>query len=119
MPEDYFEPPLEETEFVLLDICDVKTAHAVVIGCEECCPDSEIPFDWILDQVTSRDPKVTEYLMPTAVCCPSCDSEIHEKTLVQWNGAHWMLVRTTADEVPSPESKEPDATPIPTRQIPE
>jgi hypothetical protein len=93
MTEDYFEPPLEETDFVLLDVEEVCIALRVVVACEACYPESEIPFDWIIDQVTNRDPRVTEYLMPAAVSCPTCGNDIHEKTLVQWNGAHWLLVR--------------------------
>ena len=53
MTEDYFEPPLEETDFVLLDVEDVCIALRVVVACEACYPESEIPFDWIMDQVTN------------------------------------------------------------------
>ena len=105
MTEDYFEPPLEETDFVLLDVEDVCIAVRVIVACEACYPEAEIPFDWLIDQITNRDPRVTEYLMPAPVNCPACGSEIHEKTLVQWSGAYWLLVRpkrtSAADGTPT------------------
>ena len=29
-------------------------AQPLILGCEACSPDAEIPLDWILDEVTSR-----------------------------------------------------------------
>jgi len=110
MTEDYFEPPLEDTEFVLLDVEDVNIALKVVVACEACYPEAEISFDWIIDQITNRDPLVTEYLMPAAACCPACGSEVHEKTLVQWNGAHWQLTRAAQKRAAAPGVLSPGAT---------
>jgi hypothetical protein len=93
MADHYYEPPVEDTECVLLDLDVVKTALQAVIACEACAPDSEFSFDSVLDRLTMRDPRITEYVMPTVVCCPTCGGEINEKTLIECDAEHWIFAR--------------------------
>jgi hypothetical protein len=56
----------------------------MIESCEECNPDgAEIPFDWILDRLTSSDPKVKDHVLETTAKCPNCRRDIGEKTLVE------------------------------------
>jgi hypothetical protein len=56
-----------------------------VDSCEECNPDAEIPFDWILRAFADAKDYV-DYILPAPGLCPKCRAEIHEKTLVQPTG---------------------------------
>src|SRR5262249_44681741 len=53
MSRDFFDPPPEEQQVVLIDAVTLHRARALIESCEHCNPvGSEIPFDQILDQVT-------------------------------------------------------------------
>jgi hypothetical protein len=41
-----------------------------------------MPFDWLLDATTGRNPAITEYIMEAPARCPRCRRAITEKTLV-------------------------------------
>ena len=43
----------------------------------------QLPFDWILSQVTSRS-GMMDFMMVETAKCPNCKREIGEKTLVEW-----------------------------------
>ena len=43
---------------------------------------AELPFDYILDQLTEHDPSVTDYVLETLARCFQCGATINEKTLV-------------------------------------
>src|SRR5688572_32330475 len=45
---------------ILIENADLRNAEMLIIGCEGCSEDAEIPFDNILDKVTGSDPKVTD-----------------------------------------------------------
>ena len=86
MPEDFFDPPIEQREFVFVNHEIAAKAVFQVGACEGCNPpESEIPFDRILDSVTGRDPSVTDYILEAPVRCPYCRLEIREKTLVMFD----------------------------------
>jgi hypothetical protein len=51
----------------------------LIVGCEACSEDAEIPFDNILDQVTGCAPSVTDYIMEVPAKCPRCFREILKK----------------------------------------
>jgi hypothetical protein len=84
--EDHLEKQLyinwDETNLVLVDAETVRRAQQFISGCEHCCPEAEMNFDYILDEITGSDPTVTEYIMSEAATCPECSSLITEKTLV-------------------------------------
>jgi hypothetical protein len=82
MKREFFDPPIEDLEIVLIGRATIHKAQERVAGCEGCDGDAEILFDWILDEVTGRNPGVTDYLMEVPARCPYCCREIVEKALV-------------------------------------
>jgi hypothetical protein len=82
MTRDFFDPPIEQTEFVLIGSATAERAIRQVVGCEGCSEDADIPFDWILGHITGQDPSMTDYVMEAPARCPYCCREITEKTLV-------------------------------------
>jgi hypothetical protein len=76
------ERPIEETDIVLVDSVTVAMAFRHVNGCEACSTQADMPFDWLLDAVTGRNPAVTSYVMEAPAKCPGCRRPITEKTLV-------------------------------------
>jgi hypothetical protein len=51
MPRDFFDPPLDENRVLISR--DVLNQAALLICCEACNPDAEIPFNWVY-WITSR-----------------------------------------------------------------
>jgi len=61
----------------------VKNVEQQIESCEHCHPaDAEIPFDWLLAEVTGRRSAV-EFVLTEPARCPNCKHEITEKTLVE------------------------------------
>lgn len=58
-------------------------AEGRIRGCESCSKTAGLPFSWILDCVTDRNPAVTDYVLPRPARCPRCSKEVLEKTLVE------------------------------------
>ncbi len=54
-------------------------AQSRILGCEACSEDAEIPFDWILDDVTGYDGSEVDYVLSEPAKCPG----VTEKTLVE------------------------------------
>jgi len=52
----------------------------LIEACEQCSDEAEIPFDTILDRITSSDPSVTDYLLERPAICKR---QIYKKTLVE------------------------------------
>ena len=70
-------------EVVTVDAAKVSEAESKIEGCEYCHPDdTEISFDWILEQVTGRSGMVDFMMLETAKC-PNCKQTMTEKTLVE------------------------------------
>jgi hypothetical protein len=65
---------------------DSATAHRVeqrIESCEHCHPaDADIPFDWLLADVTGKR-GAYEFMLSEPTRCPNCKHEITEKTLVE------------------------------------
>ena len=59
-------------------------AQERILGCEECSPEAEIPFDWVLDDVTGLSGSEVDYLLSEVARCPRCLGEVTEKTWVEW-----------------------------------
>ena len=72
----------EETDVVTVDQNALAKAQSMLAGCEECTADAEIPFDWILDRLSGKNPAVTDYVMEAPIRRQFCGSPITEKTLV-------------------------------------
>jgi len=75
-------PCIEEIEIVLIGEPLLRRTERWVSACEHCSEIAPVTFDYLLDALTDSDPKRTEYLMCRPARCPSCASEITEKTLV-------------------------------------
>jgi hypothetical protein len=69
-------------ELVTVDSAIAKTVEQRIESCEHCHPaDAEIPFDWLLADVTDKRGPY-EFMLSEPVRCPNCKRPITEKTLV-------------------------------------
>ena len=59
-------------------------AQERILGCEACSPEAEIPFDWVLDEVTGFSGSEVDYVLSKVARCPRCLRSVTEKTLVEW-----------------------------------
>ena len=80
--------PLSETEHTRqsqnagVDSCP---AELRIESCKLCHPDdADLPFDWILEQITGTGGMVDFVMLETARC-PTCKQPLTEKTLVEPN----------------------------------
>src|SRR5262249_12009850 len=70
-------------ELVTVDSATVEKAAHPIESCEHCHPgDAEIPFDWLLAEVSGRHGAV-EFVLSEPVHCPNCKRPITEKTLLE------------------------------------
>ena len=70
-------------ELVTVDSVIAKKAEQHIESCEHCHPDdAEIPFDWLLAEVTGKRGPY-EFMLSEPARCPNCKHEITEKTLVE------------------------------------
>jgi hypothetical protein len=64
MDHDFFDPPTEELQLIVVTDATVVLALRMVLSCEHCEPDeAQIPFDWTLDKVTGRGGATTDYIL--------------------------------------------------------
>jgi hypothetical protein len=82
MPRDFFDPPPEKVDIVLVDAATIRQAESIIDSCENCSPAAEIPFDWLLDRITGRSGAFTDYILGEPGKCPVCRQEITERTLI-------------------------------------
>src|SRR5215475_11198300 len=70
-------------ELVTVDPAIVKNVERQIESCEQCQPDdAEIPFDWLLAEVTGKRGPY-EFMLSEPVSCPKCKHPSTEKTLVE------------------------------------
>ena len=70
-------------ELVTVDSAIAKKAEQQIESCEHCHDaDAEIPFDWLLAEVTGKRGPY-EFMLSEPARCPNCKHEITEKTLVE------------------------------------
>jgi len=62
----------------------LQIARSWLLGCESCDEDAQIPLDWVLDQITRSNPKVTDYVIEKPLTCAYCGAAITGKTLVNF-----------------------------------
>jgi hypothetical protein len=61
----------------------IRRAEREIESCEHCHPDdAEIPFDWLLAEVTGKH-GTYEFMLSETARCPTCKQPITEKTLVE------------------------------------
>jgi hypothetical protein len=69
-------------ELVTVDPVAALQAQQQIESCEHCHPDdADIPFDWLLAEVTGKR-GAYEFVLAEPVRCPTCKHDIAEKTLV-------------------------------------
>jgi hypothetical protein len=74
----------EEQRVVVVGSSMLRDAERLIESCEACNRDgAEIPFDNILDRITSSDPSVTAYILEEPAECPDFRRAVLEKTLVE------------------------------------
>jgi len=84
MLRDFFDPTSEQQNVTLIETVTLREAERLIESCEACNPESaQIPFDYILDQVTGSDPSLTDYILEKPAKCPSCQRDVLEKTLIE------------------------------------
>jgi hypothetical protein len=67
---------------VTVDAEVVRQAEREIESCEHCHPDNaEIPFDWLLAEVTGKH-GTYEFMLSETARCPTCKQPITEKTLL-------------------------------------
>jgi hypothetical protein len=72
----------DQAELVTVDFTIAKKAAQRIESCEHCHPnDAEIPFDWLLAEVTGKRESY-EFMLSEPARCPHCKHEITEKTLI-------------------------------------
>jgi len=83
MSRVFFDPTPEQQNVVLINTTTLRKAERLIESCEQCNPaDAEIPFDWLLTQVTGKRGPY-EFMLSDPARCPNCKHEITEKTLVE------------------------------------
>jgi hypothetical protein len=87
MKRDFFDPPADELQLIVVGGATVVSALLMILSCELCHPDeAHIPCDWFLDTVTGRRGATTDYILIEPARCPTCKHEMNEKTLVVLKG---------------------------------
>lgn len=70
-------------ELVTVDSTTAQRAQRQIESCEHCHPeDAEIPFDWLLAEVTGKHGHY-ELVLSKPTRCPNCKREVTEKTLIE------------------------------------
>src|SRR5262252_9271284 len=69
-------------QLITIDADVIRRAEKEVESCEHCHPDDvEIPFDWILRELTGKY-GAHEFILTDTARCPNCKQLLTEKTLV-------------------------------------
>ena len=81
--DDLFDVSLQQIQLIAIGPNTLRRAEREIVFCEHCNPnDSEIPFDWLLTEVTGKRGPY-EFILGELARCPNCKHEITEKTLVE------------------------------------
>jgi hypothetical protein len=69
-------------ELITVDVDVIRRAEKEIESCEHCHPDdAEVPFDWLLAEVTGKHGPY-EFVLSEPARCPNCKHLVTEKTLV-------------------------------------
>ncbi len=74
-----------------LSASTIRRAQESITSCEACNTEAELPFDWVLDEVTGCDGSNTDYFLTEPARCPRCGRGVIEKTLVEPHGGVFTL----------------------------
>jgi hypothetical protein len=78
-------------QILALGAVTIRRAQEAISSCEGCNKDAELPFDWILDEVTGLQGSTTDYFLTEPARCPRCGGSIMEKTLVEADSGVFSL----------------------------
>jgi hypothetical protein len=78
-------------QILALSGATIRRAQEAISSCEACNKDAELPFDWILDEVTGHDGSTTDYFLTEPARCPRCGCSVIEKTLVEAGGGVFSI----------------------------
>ena len=73
----------EDQNVVLIDEETLRKAERMVVSCEGCNSEADVPFSEIIDRLKSSDPSVTDYILQKPGRCPRCFRIITERTFVE------------------------------------
>jgi len=80
---DWSELLPEAQNVIVIATATVRDVENHIESCEKCNPEgAELPFAWILDQVTESDPRITDYILEIPANCPRCGAAVVETTLI-------------------------------------
>jgi hypothetical protein len=69
-------------EFIIVDADVIHRAEVLTECCEHCHrDDAQIPFDWLLAEITGKSGPY-EFILMESARCANCKHEITEKTLI-------------------------------------
>jgi hypothetical protein len=71
-----------QPNIVFIGEATLTEAERWLKACERCERNATLALDCLLDALTDSDPQVTEYLMVRPARCPSCSSQVNERTRV-------------------------------------
>ena len=74
-----------------LSTATIRRAQEAISSCEACNNEAELPFDWILDEVTGHSGSTTDYFLTEPARCPRCGCSVMEKTLVEADAGVFSL----------------------------
>jgi len=81
--DDLFDVSLQQIQLIAIGPNTLRRAEREIVFCEHCHPnDSEIPFDWLLTEVTGKRGPY-EFILSEPARCPNCRCKIFEKTLIE------------------------------------
>ena len=80
-----------DIHILALGASTIRRAQEAIASCEACNQDAELPFDWILDEVTGRNGSTTDYFLTEPARCPRCSGAVIEKTLVEADSGVFSL----------------------------
>jgi hypothetical protein len=78
-------------QLLALSTDTIRRAQEAIASCQTCNNDAELPFDWVLDEITGCDGTTTDYFLTEPARCPRCGCSVIEKTLVETGGGVFSL----------------------------
>jgi len=81
--DESFDVSLQQIQLIAIGPNTLRRAQREIAFCVHCNPnDSEIPFDWLLTEVTGKRGPY-EFILSEPARCPNCRCKIFEKTLIE------------------------------------
>jgi CheY-like chemotaxis protein len=85
---NFSEQQPEDQNIVLIEEEILRRAEHLVLSCEGCNAEAEIPFCELLDRLTGSDPTVTDYILEKPGSCPRCFRALTERSSVELKDHH-------------------------------